>query len=528
MFKPEVPGGQDSILLHCCCAPCSGAIVECLAAAGLHPVIFFSNSNITPREEYAKRRAEVERYAALYGLTVVDDDYDHDAWRAQIEGLEACPERGARCLECFRFRLRRAALYAAEHGIKVLTTTLASSRWKDLTQVDEAGRAACEGLPVTWWGQNWRRGGLQPRRQEIIKEQNFYNQSFCGCEFSNHTQNMAKTVLVSGGAGFIGSHVTVELSQKGYDVVIADNFSNCDETNYRGVCKILGKTLPLVKMDFCDESAVRKLFAEYPIDAVIHFAAFKAVGESVREPVMYYRNNLVSFLNVIEVAKEKGCNILFSSSATVYGETDKLPVTEESPRMPATSPYGNTKQMCEDFLRDAVAAYPGIKGIALRYFNPIGAHPSANIGELPRGVPNNLVPYITQTAAGRRECLSIFGNDYPTPDGTCLRDYIDIVDLAKAHVCAVDRMIEGRMKDGYEIFNVGTGRPVSVMELVNTFQEVNNLKLNYKIAPRREGDVTAVWADPAKAEQELGWKAGRDLRDTLKAAWEWEKKLNSI
>ena len=336
---------------------------------------------------------------------------------------------------------------------------------------------------------------------------------------------MKNTVLVSGGAGFIGSHVTVELIQAGYEVVIADNFSNCDETNYKGVCRIVGRELPLVRMDFCDLEAVRALFAQYPIDAVIHFAAFKAVGESVAEPLKYYRNNLLSFINVLTVAKETGCNVLFSSSATVYGEPEQLPVTEKSPRQSATSPYGNTKQMCEDFLRDCVAAYDGMKGIALRYFNPIGAHPSALIGELPNGVPNNLVPYITQTASGKRACLSIFGNDYPTPDGTCLRDYIDIVDLARAHVCAVARMLDGRMKERYEIFNIGTGTPVSVLELVNSFEKVNNLKLNYKFAPRRSGDVTAIWADPTRANEELGWKAGRSVDETLAAAWAWEKRL---
>ena len=336
---------------------------------------------------------------------------------------------------------------------------------------------------------------------------------------------MSKTVLVSGGAGFIGSHVTVELTQAGYDVVIADNFSNCDETNYKGVCAILGKQLPLVRMDFCDKPAVEALFAQYPIDAVIHFAAFKAVGESVDEPLKYYHNNLLSFLNILEVAKEKGCNVLFSSSATVYGESDVLPVTERSPRQPATSPYGNTKTMCEDILRDSVKAYAGLRGIALRYFNPIGAHPSALIGELPRGVPNNLVPFITQTAIGKRACLSVFGNDYPTPDGTCQRDFIDIVDLAKAHVCAVTRMVEGKMKEEYEVFNVGTGRPVSVLELINSFERVNGVKLNWKFAPRRPGDVVAIWADPSLAEKELGWKAERSVDETLAAAWAWEKRL---
>ncbi len=349
---------------------------------------------------------------------------------------------------------------------------------------------------------------------------------------------MAKRVLVSGGAGYIGSHVTVELLQAGYDVVVADNLSNCDMTCFEGVKKITGRNdIPFEKIDCCDYESVKKLFSDFRIDAVIHFAAYKAVGESVAEPVKYYKNNLMSFLNILDAAKEHGgCNVLFSSSATVYGETEKLPVTEQSERQSATSPYGNTKQICEDILRDTVkatAAYgaevmPGlerrgpVKGIALRYFNPIGAHPSALIGELPRGVPNNLVPYITQTAAGKRECLSIFGNDYPTPDGTCLRDYIDVVDLAKAHVAAVARMLEGKMKKDYEIFNIGTGRPVSVLELVTTFEKVNNLKLNYKFAPRRAGDVTAIWADPALAEKELGWKAERSLDQTLESAWKWE------
>ena len=339
--------------------------------------------------------------------------------------------------------------------------------------------------------------------------------------------DMSKTVLVSGGAGFIGSHVTVELIQAGYEVVVADNFSNCDTTCFEGVKKITGREdIPLVRMDFCDEAAVRKLFADYAIDAVIHFAAYKAVGESVAEPVKYYKNNLQSFLNVLDVAQEKGCNVLFSSSATVYGEPDTVPVTEQSPRKPATSPYGNTKQMCEDFLRDTVLATKGlVKGIALRYFNPIGAHPSALIGELPRGVPNNLVPFITQTAIGKRECLSIFGNDYPTPDGTCQRDYIDIVDLARAHVYAVRRMLDGKMEQDYEIFNVGTGRPVSVLELVNAFEKVNGLKLNYKFAPRRAGDVSAIWADPTLANEKLGWKAERSVEETLKSAWDWEKHL---
>ncbi|MBR6732110.1 MAG: UDP-glucose 4-epimerase GalE [Bacteroidales bacterium] len=345
---------------------------------------------------------------------------------------------------------------------------------------------------------------------------------------------MAKRVLVSGGAGYIGSHVTVELINAGYEVVVADNMSNCDMTCFEGVKKITGRDdIPFEQIDCCDAAAVEKLFTDYKIDAVIHFAAYKAVGESVAKPIMYYRNNLVSFLNILESSKNHGgCNVLFSSSATVYGEAENLPVTEQTPRLPATSPYGNTKQMCEDILRDVVAATAGfdgsdgqgqVKGIALRYFNPIGAHPSALIGELPRGVPNNLVPFITQTAIGKRECLSIFGNDYPTEDGTCLRDYIDVVDLAKAHVAAVSRMIDGKMKADYEIFNIGTGRPVSVYELVSAFEKVNGLKLNYKFAPRRPGDVVAIWADTQLANDELGWKAERSVEDTLAAAWAWEK-----
>lgn len=338
--------------------------------------------------------------------------------------------------------------------------------------------------------------------------------------------NTKKCVLVSGGAGYIGSHVTVELIEAGYDVVVADNFSNCDRTGYDGARKITGREdLPLVVMDFCDEVAADKLFKDYKIDAAIHFAAFKAVGESVKEPLKYYKNNLESFCNLIQAGMANGCtNILFSSSCTVYGEPEIKPVTELSPRKPAESPYGNTKQISEDILRDCISAY-GIKGIALRYFNPIGAHPSALIGELPRGVPANLVPYITQTAIGKRECLSIFGNDYPTPDGTCQRDYIDVVDLAKAHVCAVARMLDGKMENPYEIFNVGTGRPLSVMELVNAFEKANGVKLNYKFAPRREGDITAIWGDPSLANEKLGWKAERTIEQTLAAAWAWEKYL---
>lgn len=254
-----------------------------------------------------------------------------------------------------------------------------------------------------------------------------------------------KSVLVSGGAGYIGSHTAVELIAAGYQVVVADNLSNSDMSGVEGVRAITGVDVPFINVDCCDKRAFAEVFEKYDFDSVIHFAAFKAVGESVADPMKYYRNNLLSFLNVIELMREYGRhNIVFSSSATVYGDAEELPVTEATERKPATSAYGNTKQMCEDILRDSVTAYDQIKGIALRYFNPIGAHPSALIGELPRGVPQNLVPYITQTAAGVRECLSIFGDDYPTEDGSCLRDYIDIVDLARAHVAAISRMVEGR------------------------------------------------------------------------------------
>lgn len=338
-----------------------------------------------------------------------------------------------------------------------------------------------------------------------------------------------KLVLVSGGAGYIGSHTSVELIKAGYSVVIVDNLSNADMSGVEGVRAITGVDVPFINIDCCDKAALLKIFEQYDFDSVIHFAAFKAVGESITEPMKYYRNNLLSFINIIELMRQCGkSNIVFSSSATVYGEADELPVTEQTERKPATSAYGNTKQMCEDMLRDAVAAYPELKGIALRYFNPIGAHPSALIGELPRGVPQNLVPYITQTAAGIRECLSIFGDDYPTPDGSCLRDYIDVVDLAKAHVAAISRMTEGKSKERYEIFNIGTGRAVSVFELVKTFERVNNLKLNYKVAPRRSGDVVAVWADTSLANSELGWHAERSLEQTLASAWAWEKRVRNI
>ena len=336
-------------------------------------------------------------------------------------------------------------------------------------------------------------------------------------------------VLVTGGAGYIGSHTTVELLQAGYDVVIADNLSNSEMSAVEGVRDITGIDVPFEKADCLDAAAMDAIFEKYEIDAVIHFAAYKAVGESVAEPLKDYRNNLGSFITLLESMRRHDVkNVVFSSSATVYGQPDTLPATELTPRKPATSPYGATKQMCEDILSDSIAAYGTLRGTALRYFNPIGAHPSAKIGELPRGVPNNLVPFITQTAAGIRECLSIFGDDYDTEDGTCLRDYIDIVDLARAHVAAVARMLDGKSEQRYEVFNIGTGRPVSVLELVKTFEKVNGLKLNYKITGRRAGDVEAVWADTAKAERVLLWRAERELSETLRSAWLWEKHVRGI
>lgn len=340
---------------------------------------------------------------------------------------------------------------------------------------------------------------------------------------------MSKTVLVTGGAGYIGSHTAVELVGAGFEVVIVDNLYNAEMSAVEGVRKITGVDVPFEKADCCDKAAMEQIFKKYKIDAVIHFAAYKAVGESVEKPLEYYRNNLFSLVTLLEVMSDNGVeDIVFSSSCTVYGQADVLPVTEQTPRKEATSPYGNTKQMCEDILRDTIAAMPQIKGIALRYFNPVGAHPSALIGELPKGIPSNLVPFVTQTAAGLRKELSVFGNDYNTPDGSNLRDYIDVVDLAKAHVVAVGRMIEGKSKARYEIFNIGTGRAVSVLELVRTFERVNSLKLPYKIVARRAGDVEAVWADTTYANNELGWCAEKTLEQTLAAAWAWEKHIRGL
>lgn len=338
-----------------------------------------------------------------------------------------------------------------------------------------------------------------------------------------------ETVLISGGAGYIGTHTAVALVEAGYDIVVIDNLSNSERGAIDGVEQILGRKITFEVVDTCDKDALRSIFERYQFNTVIHFAAYKAVGESMAEPLKYYQNNLVSFMNIVEMMHEfERPNILFSSSATVYGEAESLPVTEQTPRQPATSPYGNTKQIAEDILHDCCRAYAGLYGIALRYFNPIGSHPSALIGELPRGVPNNLLPFVTQTAAGIRECLSVFGNDYDTPDGTCLRDYIDVVDLAKAHVAAVDRMTSGKMDEKYEIFNVGTGRPVSVLELITRFEAVNDIKLPYKIVDRRPGDVPAVWADTSLANKVLGWEATRSLDDTLRSAWAWEKRLRHM
>ena len=336
-------------------------------------------------------------------------------------------------------------------------------------------------------------------------------------------------ILVTGGTGYIGSHTTVELMQQGYDVTIVDNLSNSSLDMLDGITAIVGKKPDFANIDCGNFMDLDHVFKQYPdIVGVIHFAASKAVGESVEKPLLYYRNNLGSLVTLLEVMRlHEVKNIVFSSSCTVYGQpdADHLPVDETAPIQKALSPYGNTKQINEEIINDEAHADKTLCATILRYFNPIGAHPSALIGELPNGVPQNLLPFITQTAIGKRECLSIFGDDYPTPDGTCQRDYIDIVDLAKAHVCAVARMLDGKMEEGYEIFNVGTGHPLSVMELVTTFEKVNNLKLNYRIAARRPGDVTAVWCDPSLSEQKLGWKATRTTEETLASAWAWEKKL---
>ncbi len=339
-------------------------------------------------------------------------------------------------------------------------------------------------------------------------------------------------VLVTGATGYIGSHTIVELVNAGYQVVGVDDFSNSSSDVLKGIKAIVKQDIPFMEVDCSDRDAFSKVFEKYPdIAAAIHFAAFKAVGESVQKPIAYFRNNLSSLLNLIELMNK--CNtkaIVFSSSCTVYGDPDTkdLPVKETAPTKPATSPYGRTKQMSEDILRDCVKAYNDLKVIALRYFNPIGSHPSSLIGELPIGVPQNLIPYITQTAAGLRKELNIFGNDYDTPDGTCIRDYIYVVDLAKAHVAAVGRMLNVSDSDRFEVFNLGTGVGVSVLQLVQDFIKVTGVNLPYKFAPRRPGDVVKVWADPEKANKVLGWRADTPLSDVLISAWNWEKKIREI
>jgi len=341
---------------------------------------------------------------------------------------------------------------------------------------------------------------------------------------------MHKLVLVTGGTGYIGSHTVVELMNEGFDVVIIDNLSNSDKSVLDGIAKITGRRPYFEQFDLCDKERVHNFFKIYrKVGAVIHFAAYKAVGESVEKPLMYYQNNLISLMNLLQgMIDFKVHNLVFSSSCTVYGEPDELPVTEKAPIKLATSPYGNTKQIAEEIISDTIKAHESLKAIALRYFNPIGAHPSALIGELPLGVPNNLVPFITQTAAGVRDELRVFGNDYKTPDGTAIRDYINVVDLAKAHVVSVKRMLAEKTKNNFEIFNLGTGKGSSVLEVVNAFKKSTGQDLKYKIVGRREGDTETVYADTRFANEELGWKAEVSIEDTLKSAWEWEKNCRDL
>lgn len=336
-----------------------------------------------------------------------------------------------------------------------------------------------------------------------------------------------ETILVTGGMGFIGSHTTVELQQAGYEVVIVDNLSNSDASVLDGIEKITGRRPKFYEADCNDFDAMKQIYEENKgIAGVIHFAASKAVGESVEKPLLYYYNNIVSLINQLRLMKEyQTGGIVFSSSCTVYGQPEKLPVDESAPFMPATSPYGNTKQINEEILRDTIHSGVPFKAISLRYFNPIGAHPTAYIGEEPHGVPANLIPYITQAAAGIRKELTVFGDDYPTPDGTCIRDYIHVVDLAKAHVAAIDRMLH---QDGesYEYYNIGTGKGESVLELLTAFEKATGVKVPYKIGPRREGDIVAVWANPKKANDILGWHAESTIEDSLRSAWKWQEHIN--
>ncbi|NML67025.1 UDP-glucose 4-epimerase GalE [Hymenobacter sp. RP-2-7] len=337
-----------------------------------------------------------------------------------------------------------------------------------------------------------------------------------------------KKILVTGGAGYIGSHAVVELAQAGYEPIIVDDFSNSKQSVLAGLRDILGHDVPCHDIDCGDADALRGVLKqEGTVAGVIHFAAFKAVGESVQKPLAYFHNNLGSLITLLTVMKEQGIeNLVFSSSCTVYGVPDQLPVTEATPTKPASSPYGRTKQMCEDIIHDTAAApEAGLRAILLRYFNPIGAHPSAKIGELPLGVPNNLVPFITQTAAGLREKLTVFGDDYDTPDGTNVRDYIYVEDLAKAHVVAVRRLLEKKASEAVETFNVGTGHGNTVLEVVKTFEAASGQKLNYSIGPRRAGDVPAIYADATKAAEVLGFKTETSLHDALASAWKWQQAL---
>lgn len=338
-------------------------------------------------------------------------------------------------------------------------------------------------------------------------------------------------ILVTGGTGYIGSHTTVELMQQGYDVVIVDNLSNSNADVLDGIETIVGTRPPFEQVDCNDALAMADVFARYPdIVGVIHFAASKAVGESVEQPLMYYRNNLMSLVTLLEQMKAHNVhNIVFSSSCTVYGQpTPKhLPVDETAPIQVALSPYGNTKQINEEIIQDEAHADKSLRATILRYFNPIGAHPSAMIGELPNGVPQNLLPFVTQTAIGLRKELKVFGNDYNTPDGSCIRDYIYVVDLAKAHVKAVERMLSGNATDQVEVFNLGTGRGLSVLEILKTFMQVTGADVPYQIVGRREGDIEQVWAKPDKANTVLGWKADTPIEQVLLSAWKWEQKLRS-
>ncbi|NMA72857.1 MAG: UDP-glucose 4-epimerase GalE [Bacteroidales bacterium] len=338
---------------------------------------------------------------------------------------------------------------------------------------------------------------------------------------------MKGKILVTGGTGYIGSHTVVELQNSGYEVLIIDNLSNSGADIVDNIEKITGIRPEFEKLDCLDYEGLERFFQKHgKIKAIIHFAASKAVGESVEKPLLYYRNNLVSLINLLELMPKYNVEgIVFSSSCTVYGQPDQLPVTEKAPIKKAESPYGNTKQINEEIIQDTVKSGSPIKSILLRYFNPIGAHPSAYIGELPLGVPQNLVPYITQTAMGIREKLSVFGDDYNTPDGSAIRDFINVVDLAKAHVVSIDRMLNNKQKDQVEIFNIGTGKGLSVLELITAFEAATGVKLNYEITKRRAGDIEQVWADPEYANKELGWKAETSIEDTLRSAWSWQKKL---